>query len=281
MNERTRDITDADFEVRVLERSKEIPVVIDLWAPWCGPCRTLGPVLEQVAAERPDDFELVKLNVDENPQVAGMLGARSIPLVVAFRDGQPVSAFVGAQPASAVRQFIEELRPGPADRKVAAAEQALSAGEVAQAETLLNEALTLEPRHVDASLLLARLLADGGRFEEALAALKALPSTGHDEVGRLMSEIRTSMSGGGDLDALRAALAANPDDLDAMVELGRALGAAGAYQEALETLLAAVTRSPAHDNGAARQAMLDLFEVLGAAAPETKEFRRKLATALF
>ena len=109
MSEIARDVTDAEFATEVLERSKEIPVVVDLWAPWCGPCRQLAPMLENIAEQRAGDFELVKINVDENPQVATQLGARSIPLVVGFRDGAVVSHFLGVQPESAINQFIDAV----------------------------------------------------------------------------------------------------------------------------------------------------------------------------
>jgi|TARA_B110000196_G_scaffold288897_1_gene274188 putative thioredoxin len=118
MSEIAKAVTDADFEQAVFERSKEIPVVVDLWAPWCGPCRQLAPILEGIAAQRPTDFELVKINIDENPKVAAQLGARSIPLVVTFRDGNMASQFLGVQPAPAIEEFIDGILPGVVDQLV-------------------------------------------------------------------------------------------------------------------------------------------------------------------
>lgn len=278
---KARDITDAEFEALVIERSHEIPVVIDLWAPWCGPCRSLGPVLEKVAGERPDDFELVKLNVDENPQVASALGARSIPLVVAFRDGAPVSSFVGAQPESAVNQFVDAIQPTQADRKISAAVHEWESGNLDEAERLLRAVIETDKQHENARLMLARLLGESDRYEEALTLLQSMPTSGHDQVSHLMSALRMKMSSGGDVESLRGKVASNPGDIDSMIDLGKALAAGGSYDEALETLLAAIKLDPRYNEGAARRAMLDLFEVMGPDAPQTREYRRKLAGALF
>lgn len=279
--EAAREITDAEFQSAVVERSREVPVVIDLWAPWCGPCRQLGPVLEQAARERAGEFELVKLNVDENPQVAQMLGARSIPLVVAFRDGAPVSSFVGAQPLAAVNRFIDGLQPSDADLKVKAAATSRESGDVEGAEALLRDAIAIDPNHKAARLDLAELLANAERFDESLEVLRVLPSTGHDNVGRLMAEIRTRMAAGIDTEAIEARLRENPDDLDAAIELGKALVARGDHEAGLDTLLAALTRDPKYRDGAARQAMIDVFDTLGGASPVTREYRKRMSRALF
>ncbi len=280
MSSIARDITDSEFEALVIERSKTKPVVVDLWAPWCGPCRQLTPILESVAAARPDDFELVKLNVDENPQVAAMLGARSIPLVVAFRDGKPVSSFVGAQPAGPVNEFIDSLAPSPADNKVNAAAVAASAGHLVEAEDLLTQAILLEPNHEAARLALAELLSELKRNDEALEVLQALPTRGQDAVAQLTAKIRLQMTAGVDVDALRERCSASPDDIDAAVELGRVLANQGQFDEALERLLTAVARNPEYDDGAARRAMLDVFALMGPDSSLTRDYRRRLAGAL-
>ncbi len=278
MNSMVKDITDADFEAAVIERSKTIPVVIDLWAPWCGPCRQLTPILESVAAARAGEFELVKLNVDENPQVAGMLGARSIPLVVAFRDGQPVSQFMGLQPESAVNQFIDQLKPGEVDLLLAEVSQRLSANQVTEAESLLREILNLEPGHELARITLAQLLSSQGQHADALTMLDTLPSSGHDDIARAKAEIRTRMAGTTDLEEVRSAWEQAPEDPDAGIRYAQGLAAAGDYEKALPLLLEIVQQ---HKDSDARQVMLDLFEVLGASSPLTREYRRKLARAIF
>ena len=141
------DVTDAEFETRVVERSKEVPVVVDLWAPWCGPCRQLGPVLDNLEAEYNGKFELVKINIDENPQVATALRAQSIPLVIGIRDGQIVSQFVGAQPPQAIRQFLDEVIPSALEQLVVAAGNAIQADDLTTAAALLAEAEAIDPKH--------------------------------------------------------------------------------------------------------------------------------------
>ncbi|XOV86828.1 MAG: tetratricopeptide repeat protein [Pseudomonadota bacterium] len=280
MSGATRDISDNEFDALVIERSRTVPVVVDLWAPWCGPCRQLTPVLERIAAERPADFELVKLNVDENPRVASMLGARSIPLVVAFRAGKPVSSFVGAQPAGAINKFIDGLAPSPADQKVVAAAAAETAGDLAQAEHLLHEAVQADPHHEAARLALAELLSGLNRNDEALDILQVLPSRGQDAVARLAAKIRLQLAADVDIDGLRQKCEAAPEDIESAIALGQVLANLGQFEEALDRLLAAVARDPGHADGAARRAMLDVFELLGPESPLTRDYRRRLARAL-
>lgn len=280
MNDIARDVTDAEFETAVLQRSREVPVVVDLWAPWCGPCRQLAPLLEKVAQARKGDFELVKINVDENPETAGKLGARSIPLVVAFKDGEVVSQFLGAQPESAIVKFIDELAPSETDRLVSAARTAREGGDADEAERLLNETLQLDPHNRNARLDLAELLATAERYEEALEILGALPSKANDPVARLTAGIRMRMSGSSDIAALEQKLAAEPGNIDAAINLGKALGATSQFDRAMEVLLEAVRKDPGYSDGAARQAVIDLLAVMGPQDPMTREYRQKLAIAI-
>src|SRR3954453_17561762 len=152
------DVTDATFETEVMQRSKDVPVVVDLWAPWCGPCRTLGPIIEKVIDETDGKVALVKVNVDENPQISQAFGVQSIPLVVAVKDGQPVDGFLGAHPEPTVRQFVERLLPTAEEQTIAGL---LAAGD----ETSLRQALELEPGNEDAVIALAELLVDRGEGE--------------------------------------------------------------------------------------------------------------------
>ena len=280
MTDIARDVTDADFQAAVIDRSHQIPVVVDLWAPWCGPCRQLGPVLEKVAAQRAGEFELVKINVDENPVSAGQLGARSIPLVIAFRDGAIVNQFVGTKPLSAVMEFINGIAPSKADRLVTAAADALAAGEAGDAEQLLNEALQEDRQHSSARLNLAELLVSQQRYDEALDTLQALPTKPNDPVSRLMAEIRTRMSGSGDLATLEQQVTENPADLGAAISFGKALGAERQFERALEVLLATIQKNPAYNEGEARQSVIDLLAVMGPDDPLTREYRQKLARAI-
>ncbi len=278
------DVGDADFDREVLERSKQVPVVVDFWAPWCGPCRTLGPVLERLAAQHAGAFVLAKVNVDEAPAVAQRYGVRSIPLVVGFRDGAAASEFVGAQPEPAVRQFLEALIPNQADKLVAEGAELFAGGHANAAEERFRAALALAPRHPRGLVALARVHAERGEKDAALALLGRLGSASRaieQEAERLAAELRTAGDAGADIGALRARAEAAPEDLAARLELGRALVAARRYAEALPELLAVVERDKSFADEAARKTMLDVFEVLGSDHDLTQEFRSALARALF
>ncbi len=273
------DVGDHDFETAVLERSKTTPVVVDFWAPWCGPCRAIGPLLERLAEEHQGAFILAKVNVDEAPAVAQAFGIQSIPAVKAFRDGMLVGEFVGAQPEPTVRKLLELVLPTAADRVVAEA----AALDPAAAEPRLREALELEPRHAGALIALARALAARGETTEALRLLDLVspPSPLLADAERLAAELRTRGDGAGDEAALRARIAGDPDDLQARLDLGRTLAALGRHEEALAELLGVVQRDRQFADDAARRAMVDLFSVLGSDHPLTDRFRGELAKALF
>lgn len=276
------DGTDASFSTDVVEASRQRPVVVDFWAPWCGPCRTLGPLLERLAAEHAGAFRLVKVNIDENPRVASSFGVQSIPFVIAFRNGEPVLEFVGAQPESVVRQFLARILPDEADDLASEGDRRAAAGDAAGAETIYAGALERRPGHARASLGLARLRADRGDAPGALSLLDEARADGEDAdaVERLRAELRMQGSGG-DLAALRAKVAASPDDVAARLELGRALAAARSYEEALASFLEVVRRDPKFADEAARKAMLDLFTVLGREDPLVDRYQRELAQLLF
>jgi putative thioredoxin len=279
------DVGDADFAGEVIERSSRQPVIVDFWAPWCGPCRQLGPALERVVHAQGGAVRLAKVNVDESPQVARRFGVQSIPLVIAFKNGAPVAEFVGAQPESVLRRFVAGLLPSEADKLVAEAVELHAGGHANAAEERLRGALAQDPRHPEALLALARVLGEGGKAAEALALLErisAAPAPVEQAAEKLAAELRTAKDAPtADLAALRARAAAAPDDLAAQLELGRALAAAGRYEEALPVLLSIVERDKSFADEAARKAMVDVFGVLGSDHPLVPEYRRKLSSVLF
>ena len=264
-----KDVTDRDFQLEVIEKSRTVPVIVDLWAPWCGPCKALGPLLERLAAEYGGKFILAKVNVDESPQVAQALGVQSIPLVIAFKGGDIATEFVGAQPENVVRQFIEHLVPDEAKRLTAEAIQLVSRGDKTGGEARYRAALERVPEYVAASVGLASLLADDGRNDDAMAVLDASPATGPAaaEIEQARASLRMRSIANGDEPALRARLAADPKDLQVRIDLGRLLSASSRHEEALELLLQAVRQDRNFDDGAARKAMLDIFAAARARGP--------------
>jgi len=277
------DVGEEDFEREVLERSQTLPVVVDFWAPWCGPCRTLGPLLEAIAREHEGRLVLARVDVDRAPGVAARFGVRSIPTVIGIRDRALRAEFVGAQGEAVVRELVQRVLPGPADVLAAQGAERAAAGDAAGAETSLRAALGKEPRHGRALHGLARVCAERGDLDEALELLaRILPHEAvAPEAKRLAAELRLRRGGDADPEALRAQVAARPRDPAPRIALGRALAVAGRHEEALEAFLAAVERDPGFDEEAARKAMLDLFELLGADHPLTDRFRGELARVLF
>ena len=254
------EVTDQDFLQTVVEESKRRPVVVDLWATWCAPCRTLGPILEKVAEERGGEFLLAKLDVDANPYTAGQFGVQSIPTVVAFKDGKPVDGFVGAIPEPMVKEFIDKILPTEADHEAQEALEEELQGDLDDAEAKYREALVADPDNRAARLGLGRVLAETGRDAEARELLMPLlPDPEADRV-LAMLEVRSWAS------------TSEPGTLAS----AKRLAAQGKYKEALDGMLGALRDVPD-----ARQAMLDVFAVLGEDDPLVAEYRRKLANALF
>ncbi len=273
-----QDVTIADFQQAVLQKSHDVPVVVDFWAEWCGPCKTLGPLLERLTAESQGAFILAKVDVDSNQELAAQFNVQGIPTVIGFRGGMPVDQFTGALPEAAIKDWLERLLPSEIDLVVDQARDAAIAGNIDTAERLFRAALEQQADHQEAGTGLAALMIASGRQEDALIILGKLAVT--DEVERLQSAARLSASRGTDLNELTSRLAASPEDETLRIELAMALAARAEYEPALDHLLSMVkARGEAKDE--ARRAMLDIFEVLGDGHPLTTTYRRQLASALF
>ncbi|MFQ5947480.1 MAG: thioredoxin [Acidimicrobiia bacterium] len=273
-----RDVDSAAFGQEVLQRSHEVPIVVDFWAEWCGPCKTLSPILERLAMEYAGAFELVKVDVDRNQELAAQFGIQGIPTVIAFHGGQAASRFTGALPDSAVREWIDRILPTELDHKLDEARDAVLNGNEEAAEALFAEILAEVPDHPDAGTGLASLLIAKGRTDEALVILGRLPRS--SEVERLESAARVAASQGTDVAALEAKLEEDLQNSRARLELGLALAAKAEYEPALDHLLK-VVKAGDEVRDEARRAMIDIFGVLGDGHPLTTTYRRQLANALF
>jgi len=281
---RILEVGEAEFEHEVLDRSEHVPVIVDFWAPWCSPCRVVGPLLERLAEEYAGAFVLAKVDVDQAPNLAGQLGIRAVPTLLGIRDRTVRAELTGAQPEPELRRLVESVLPTEADRRAEEGDRRAAGGDLAEAEAAYRTALEQEPRHGRALVGLARLRAEADALDEALDLLdRVLPHEPvHAEAERLAAELRVQRQGGAeDPEALRARLAEHPEDLAVRIELGRALAAHDRHEEALDELLEAVRRDPGFEEEAARRAMLDCFEVLGNEHPLTQRYRSELARALF
>jgi putative thioredoxin len=273
-----KDIDQTQFGQAVLQRSHEVAVVVDFWAEWCQPCKALGPILERVAADHADRLDLVKVDIDANPELASQFGVQSIPFVLAFKDGQPVANFTGAIPEASVRAWVDQLLPTEIDLLAERARDLAFDGDEAAAEALYREALDQMPDHQDAATSLASILIARGETDEALIVLGRLPRTA--EVERLEAAARVTAAQGTDVGDIERRLAASPGDHDLRIELGQALAARGEYEPALDHLLA-VVRDGGDARDDARQRMIDVFGLLGSDHPLTTSYRRALANALY
>jgi putative thioredoxin len=280
------------FAADVLEASREVPVIVDFWAPWCGPCKQLGPALEKAVNEAKGAVRLVKVNIDENPEIASQLRIQSIPAVYAFKNGQPVDGFMGAIPDSQIKQFVQLLigngAHGGADHAaeiLAAADQAFASGDVTQAAQAYAHVLQDEPGHPKAVAGLARCYLKSGDLERAKNTLGLVrPDDAGDEAVRAVEaelKLREQAAGAGDAGALKARLAADPNDHQARYDLALALDAKGDRDAAIETLLDLVRRDRKWNEEAARKHLVTLFEAMGPADPRTVAARRKLSSILF
>lgn len=284
MTQHAIDVTESNFLQEVIEASHRFPVFVDFWAPWCGPCRSLGPILERLAAEYQGRFRLAKVNSDENQALAAQFGVRGIPNVKAVVDGQIVNEFTGALPESAVREFIDALLPSPAEPLRQEARAARARGEGDATRKLLLQAIHLDPRHEPARLDLIDVLLDAGDFAEAQRLLDEVAENANDR-GRIDSlaarlALAQGAAGGADEGALRARLAADAADLAARLALANLLALKQDYRAALEELLEVVRRDRAFEDDIGRKTMLQIFSLLGGDSDLVRDYRGRLSTAI-
>ena len=285
-----KDGSDHAFMQDVITPSNDVPVIVDFWAPWCGPCKQLMPALERVVKAENGKVRLVKINIDENPGVAGQLGVKSIPAVFGFKDGKPVDFFGGAQPESELKKFVDRLTgesdpAAEAAELIARAKDSLAAGDPGGAAQDYAHALQLHPESAEALAGLARVYMDSGNIEGASEIIASAPDAikDHAEVAAVRAALSLTESAPEPDEAaeLVSKVEANPDDLDARLELAKALAATGRNADAVDHLLYSIGKNRAHNDEAARLFLLTIFEAEGVDSDVSKDGRRRLSSILF
>ncbi|ATU93450.1 thioredoxin [Phyllobacterium zundukense] len=286
-----KDTTTAAFPADVIAESKSQPVLVDFWAPWCGPCKQLTPVLEKVVRAAGGRVKLVKMNIDDHPAIAGQLGIQSIPAVIVFADGKPVDGFMGSLPESKVREFIDRIASPDGGKDAAiqsaldAATQAVETGDAAQAAQIYAAILAEVPDHVAALAGLANCLIELGDLEQAKATLERVPADKKEDAGVRAAEAKIALADQvatlGDPAALEARLRENPKDHQARFDLAMILNAKGQRHEAADHLLAIMKADRAWNDDGARKQLLQFFDAWGAGDEASATARRKLSSLLF
>jgi putative thioredoxin len=287
-----KDVNTATFMADVIDASYDTPIVVDFWAPWCGPCKQLGPMIEKAVAETNGAVRLVKIDIDQNQDLAMQMRIQSIPAVYAFKDGRPIDAFVGAVPESQIKAFIKKLASAagapasPVDEALEQAKAALAEGDVGTAGTFFSHVLKAEPTNVTALAGLGKILVQSGDVERARMFLEQVPAdqANHAEVVALKSAIElaeqaaASAGAAGDLEAK---LQQDPNDHQARFDLAMAHFGAGQREEAVDQLLEIIKRNRAWNEEAARKQLVKFFEAFGNMDPLTVASRKRLSAILF
>ena len=284
-----KDSNTESFADDVLAASREVPVIVDFWAPWCGPCKQLTPVLEKVVNEARGKVKLVKVNIDENPAIAQQLRVQSIPAVFAFSDGQPVDGFAGALPESQIRAFVQRLTgdsgPSEIEKAIEMAEEAMATKDLERAVGIFGQILRIEPQNTSALAGLAHCYVQNGDLEQARQTLDMVAPEAQNvpqvSAAQAALELAEQAGDAGDAGELAHTVDANPDDHQARFDLAAALIAAEQREEAVDHLLEIVKRNRTWNEEAARKQLLTLFEAFGPTDPLTVASRRRLSAMLF
>lgn len=287
------DTTTADFTADVIKASQDVTVLVDFWAPWCGPCKQLTPIIEKVVREANGRVRLVKLNIDDHPAIPGQMGIQSIPAVVAFSGGKPVDGFMGALPESQIREFIDKVAGPPAkssaeeqvEQILAQSREAFTSGDVETAARGFGAILQMDQGHVGAIAGMAGCMLAAGEFDRAEKLLNAIPAEDRKdpEVAAVFKrvEMAREVAELGDPVELESRLASNPDDHEARLKFAKILNAQGYREAAADELFAIMRKDRAWEDEAARKTLLEFFEAWGPVDPATLSARRQLSSLLF
>ena len=290
----TKNATTASFMADVIEASRETPVIVDFWAPWCEPCKTLGPIIEKAVGDASGAVTLVKVDIDENKEIAAQMRIQSIPAVFAFVGGQPVDGFVGAQPESEIKNFIERvvaqaggsIGPTPIESAMEQARTAEEAGDIATAGAIYAEIIKREPANLKAIAGMSRALIEQGQTDAARELLDTVPDDKREDsniksVTAALDLAAKASEATGNTAALEASVAADANDHQARFDLALAYYATGRAEDAIDHLLTIVQNNRAWNEDAARKQLIEIFDALGASDPLVNSSRRRLSTILF
>jgi|APTNR8051073442_1049403.scaffolds.fasta_scaffold00636_15 putative thioredoxin len=284
-----KDITDANFAADVITESNTVPVLVDFWAPWCGPCRTLGPAIEGVVNSFGGKVKLVKINIDQNPHYAGQLGVKSIPAVFAFKNGQPIDGFMGAIPTSQIKEFVDKLvgsqSVGGVDKILELAEESLALNDLGGAAQSYAQILQIDSANVKALVGLAHCYLKGDEIDKATDLLAQIPSdkaTDSDVLAiKALIGLAQGAIGAGEPNEILAKLRLDPENLDMRFALAQAYIKHGDFDGAIEALFVIMNRDLDWSEKKARHQLLKIFDALGNGSETTRNGRRRLSSLLF
>jgi putative thioredoxin len=281
---RIRNISVSEFEEQVIAPSELLPVLVDFWADWCQPCKTLAPLLEQLARENEGSVKIVKVDSDREPQLSARYGIRALPTVKLFRHGKVAAEFSGVQPLSAIKTFLQPHLPRESDALLQRAWDLTASGDTEQALKLLQRAIAMDNENYRLHPQLVELLIQTGRYDEAEGILKSLPANiqQDDVLIRLNARLGIARTAARAPDAgtLNARLEREPENLDARYQLSATQAMDGNYEKAMDNLLEIIRRDRNYKDDAARRALVDIFQLLGNEGPLVKQYRGKLSSAL-